>query len=166
MWWRDGSTRKASGSRSKGPRFESRQEHEKYLWVCPSQKRYADLLSVCPTPVCIRTYKNDYVRTRKNLYSMSEVGGLRKHKKTQHALKSNSWAGASYNVVVTVLMKVCEWVRAIHVSVRVAPVRGALSHGDYGNCAYSNSSFIHSFIHISSFICSLFKSIDMSLLRK
>ena len=24
--------------------------------------------------------------------------------------------------------------RAIHVSVRVAPVRGALSHGDHGNC--------------------------------
>ena len=33
--------------------------------------------------------------------------------------------------------------RAIHVSVRVAPVRGALSHGDHGNCACYSLSFIH-----------------------
>ena len=33
-------------------------------------------------------------------------------------------------------VSVVQWMRAIHVSVRVAPVRGALSHDDHGNCAY------------------------------
>ena len=33
--------------------------------------------------------------------------------------------------IVAVLMSVCEWIAcAMHVSVRVAPVRGILSHGD------------------------------------
>ena len=69
-----------------------------------SQKCCADSLSVCPTPVCIRTHKNDHVRTIKILQSMSEYGGLQKHEKTQHALKNNSSAGVSHHVVVTVLM--------------------------------------------------------------
>ena len=46
-----------------------------------SHKCCADSLSVC-----IRTHKNDYVRTLKILQSMSEFGGLHKHEKTQHAL--------------------------------------------------------------------------------
>ena len=29
---------------------------------------------------------------------MSEFGGLQKHKQTQHALRNNSWAGASYHM--------------------------------------------------------------------
>ena len=36
--------------------------------------------------MCIRTRENDYVRTVKILWSMSEFGGLREHEKTQHAL--------------------------------------------------------------------------------
>ena len=39
----------------------------KYVRVFPSQKRCADSLSVYPTPVCIRTHKNDHVRTLKIL---------------------------------------------------------------------------------------------------
>ena len=46
----------------------------------------AYLLLVCPTPVCIRTHNNDHIRTLKIPQSMSEFDGLRKHKKTQHAL--------------------------------------------------------------------------------
>ena len=45
-----------------------------------------DSLSVCPTPVCIRTHKNDHIRTLKILYSMSEFDELRKHKKIQQTL--------------------------------------------------------------------------------
>ena len=45
--------------------------------VFPCQKCCADSLSVCPTPVCIRTHTNDHVRT----LQMSELGGLRKHGK-------------------------------------------------------------------------------------
>ena len=57
--------------------------------ICESfseSKCCADSLSVCPTPVCIPTHKNDHVRTLKILWSMSKFGGLRKHEKTQHAL--------------------------------------------------------------------------------
>ena len=61
-------------------------------------------MNMYTTPVCIRTHKNDNVRTIKILYSISEFGGLREHEKTQHAPKNNSWAGASQNVIVTVLM--------------------------------------------------------------
>ena len=35
-------------------------------------------------------HKNADVSTLEILYSMTEFGGLRKHEKTQHALKSNS----------------------------------------------------------------------------
>ena len=35
---------------------------------------------------------------------MSEFGGLQKHKQTQHALRNNSWAGASYHMDVTALI--------------------------------------------------------------
>ena len=35
----------------------------------PSQ-RCADSLSVCPSPVCIRTHKNDHVRTLKKILSV------------------------------------------------------------------------------------------------
>ena len=45
----------------------------------------ADSLSVCPTPVCIRTHITDHVCTLKILQSMSEFGGLWKHKNNQHA---------------------------------------------------------------------------------
>ena len=68
---RGGSVSRASASRSNGfhdTRFKPRQEqHKKKLWVVPSQKCCADSLSVCPTPVCICTYKNDHVRTLKIL---------------------------------------------------------------------------------------------------
>ena len=60
--WRGGSLGRASDSRSKGPRFESRQEHKKQLWVFPSQK-CANSLSVCPTPVCIYTHAQKWSRT-------------------------------------------------------------------------------------------------------
>ena len=32
---------------------------------------------------------------------------------------------------------------AIHFSVRVTPVRAALSHGDHGNCAYYGIKVLH-----------------------
>ena len=38
--------------------------------------------------------------------------------------------------------------RVIHVSVRVATVRGALSHGDHGSLVKVLHSFIHSFISV------------------
>ena len=42
-------------------------------------------LSVCPTPVCIRTHKNNHVLTLKmHSPTVSEFGGLRKHEQTQH----------------------------------------------------------------------------------
>ena len=44
--------------RSKGQEFESRQLHKRNK-VFPSQKGYADSLSVCPTPVCIRMHTKD-----------------------------------------------------------------------------------------------------------
>ena len=68
-------------------RFESRSEHKKTVTVFPSQKCCTDSLSVCPTPVCIRTHQNDHVRTLKILQSMSEFGGLRKHENTAHRTK-------------------------------------------------------------------------------
>ena len=37
------------------------------LWVFPSEKGYADSLSVCPTPVCICMHTKDHVRTLKIL---------------------------------------------------------------------------------------------------
>ena len=49
--------------------------------------------------VCIRTDKNDYVRTLKFLYFMSEFGGLRTHEKTQHALVGLGSAGLAAAVV-------------------------------------------------------------------
>ena len=39
-----------------------------------------------PPCVCIRTHRNDHVRTLTTLSSMSEFVGLRKHEHTQHAL--------------------------------------------------------------------------------
>ena len=50
-----------------------------------SESKYADSLLVCPTPICICTHKNDYVRT----LSMSEFSGLRKQEKTQQTLIIN-----------------------------------------------------------------------------
>ena len=52
--------------------------------------------------------------------------------------------------------------RATHV--RVAPVRGALSHGDDGSCVYYSSSFIHSFIH--SFVQSFIKKTHQQIRYK
>ena len=40
-----------------------RSKKKKIVRVCPNKKCCADSLSMCPTPVCIRT--NDYVRTLK-----------------------------------------------------------------------------------------------------
>ena len=57
--------------------------------ICQSfseSKCCADSLLVCPTPMCICTHKNDHIHMLKILQSMSEIGGLQKHKKTQHAL--------------------------------------------------------------------------------
>ena len=51
-------------------------------------------LSECPTPVCIRTHKNDHVRILKILKSMSEFGGLRKHKNTAH--RKQIWVALYY----------------------------------------------------------------------
>ena len=62
--WRGGSIGRASDSKSKGPRFKSRPEHNKnkseFFLI---QKLCADSLSVCPTPTCIHRHKNDHVRT-------------------------------------------------------------------------------------------------------
>ena len=44
------------------------------------------MLSMCPTPVCIRTHTNDQVRTLKILWSMSRLGGLRKHEKNKNSM--------------------------------------------------------------------------------
>ena len=46
--WRDGSIGRASDS--KAQRFESRQEHNKNVWVFPSKTCCADSLSVIPNP--------------------------------------------------------------------------------------------------------------------
>ena len=54
--------------------------------IVPSQKCCAESLSVCPTPGCIRTHKNDHVRMPKIQWSMSEFGGLRNTQKNKHAL--------------------------------------------------------------------------------
>ena len=59
--WRVGSVVRALDWRSKCRGFESRQEHKKNFWVFPSQKGCAYSLSVCPTPVCIRTHTKDAV---------------------------------------------------------------------------------------------------------
>ena len=103
------------------------------IWECFRVQKMLCWLAVgVPNPrVHTHAHKNDHVRTIKILWSMSGFGGLRKHEKPQHALNTNSWVGASHHVVVTVLMSVCEWMRAIYVS-----VRRALSHGDHGNRAY------------------------------
>ena len=80
-----------SDSRLDDPRFESRQQHKKNLWVFLSQKCCADSFCWCATqpPIkCIPMHKNDHVCMLKILYSMSEFGGLRKHEQTQHALDS------------------------------------------------------------------------------
>ena len=76
----------------------------------------------CSQPLCV--YKNDHVCTLKILKSMSEFGGLWKHEKNQHAHGCNC-------------VDVSVWVNACHpCECGFAPVRGALSHGDHGNCAY------------------------------
>ena len=87
-WW-GGSIGRALNSRSKDPGFKPwpRQEQKNNWWEFFRVKKcYADSLSECPTPVCIHTHTNRHVHTLKILLSMSEFGGLRKHKKTQHAL--------------------------------------------------------------------------------
>ena len=67
--WRGGSVGRASASikiqRTKVRIASGAQEQ--FVIVYPSQKWCADLLSVCPTPACIRTHKNDHVRTLKTL---------------------------------------------------------------------------------------------------
>ena len=64
--WHVGSVVRALDWRSKGRRFESRQEH-KNNWVFLSLKGCADSLSVSPTPVCIRMHTKDHVSTLKIL---------------------------------------------------------------------------------------------------
>ena len=62
--------------------------------ICVSfseSKCCADSLSVCPTPVCIRTHKNDHVRTLKILQSTSEFGGLQKHENTARRKKTTGY---------------------------------------------------------------------------
>ena len=56
--------------------------------------------------------------------------------------------------------------RAIHVSVRVAPVRGALNHGDHGNCAYQCSSFVHSYVRLIEGILFSIEGLDVCKVRR
>ena len=70
--------------------------------VCPSQNV---VLTRCPCPqplprVYIRTHKHDHGRMLEILQSMSEFGGLRKHKKTQHALAGLGSAALAADVVL------------------------------------------------------------------
>ena len=70
----------------KDPRFEARPEHKK-SFESISESKFSEcglVGSVCPTPMCIRTHKNDHVRTFK--IPVPHVGGLRKHEKSQHVL--------------------------------------------------------------------------------
>ena len=62
---RDGSVGRASDTRAKDARFEGAED--KFVRVFPSQNCCADTMSMCPTPVCIHTHKNDRVRTLKIL---------------------------------------------------------------------------------------------------
>ena len=48
----------------------------KFVRVIPTVKCCANSLSVCLTPVCTHTHKNDRVCMLKILKSMSEFGGL------------------------------------------------------------------------------------------
>ena len=50
----------------------------------PESKCCADSLSVCPTPVCLRTHKNDHVRTLKIPQSMSRVWWITGNTNTLH----------------------------------------------------------------------------------
>ena len=69
----------------KDPRFEPNQEHKKMFF--PVKNVVLTRYRCCPTPVCIRTDKNDHVRSLSIMYSMSEFGGLRKHEeKNQYVL--------------------------------------------------------------------------------
>ena len=79
--WRGCSIGRASDSRIKGPRFESRQEHKKNVLYFPSQKCCADSLSVCLSSVCIREWSRTHVKDR-----VVHVRGWRKHDKSQHTL--------------------------------------------------------------------------------
>ena len=56
--------KKIGGSNPACVRTEHNKKYFKKARVFPSQKR-ADSLSVCPTPVCTRTHKNNHVRTLK-----------------------------------------------------------------------------------------------------
>ena len=60
-----GSVVRALDCSSKGRGFKSRQEHKINVEFSSSQKGCADSLSVCPTPVCMRTHTKDHVRTLK-----------------------------------------------------------------------------------------------------
>ena len=87
--WRGGSIARASDSRSKDQRFEPRQEHNKHIMIGVFFRVKNIVLThrrCAQPPVCIRTHKNDQVRTLKILWTMSEFGGFRKHEQTQHAL--------------------------------------------------------------------------------
>ena len=64
--WRVGSVVRALDWRSKGWGFESHQEHKKmfeFFWV----NKVVLTLSVCPTPLCIRTHTKDHICTLKIL---------------------------------------------------------------------------------------------------
>ena len=81
-----GSNGRASESRPKGRRFESRQDHKKKM--CEFFRVKNVVLTRCRCaqhPVCIRRHKNNHTRMLKILSAMSEFGGLRKHEKNQHA---------------------------------------------------------------------------------
>ena len=68
--WRGGSIGRALGGlkRSKGPRFESRQEHKNTASFSESKMLcWLHVVDVPPTPLCIRTHKNDHVGTLKIL---------------------------------------------------------------------------------------------------
>ena len=68
--WRGGSVGRALDSRSKGPRLEPclRQEHKKILCEIFQIKNVVLTRCRCAQPpMCIRTHKNDHVRTLKIL---------------------------------------------------------------------------------------------------
>ena len=69
--------------RGSNPVRSKRQIRDRFF---SESKCCAGSLSVCLTPVCIRTHKNDNVLTLKIMKSMPLFGGLRKHEKIQHAL--------------------------------------------------------------------------------
>ena len=102
----------------------------------------------CPQPPCVymtltRMITYGWYRSCSPCQSSVDNGNMKRH--------SMHWNAIAELVLRTTCLQVCEWMRAIHVRVCVAIVRGALSHADHGNCAYISSSFIHSYVSLFVF---------------